>query len=230
MSSSSDVLLLWDIDGTILSAKGAGPQAFERASFQEFGEVISLSSINWPGSTDYAIAYALLENAGRKVTREAAQKLVDGYLGHLPDLLESTNAKANPGILHLLEHFHQMPQVHQALLTGNVKRGSDIKLGHIGVNHYFLFGAFADHSDFRNDLSTLALHLARQHLRSDWLPEQVYVIGDTPKDIECGKHIGAHTIAVATGHHSTGQLAACEPTVVFDSFDDPQCLIDFLNR
>jgi hypothetical protein len=53
-------------------------------------------------------------------------------------LLESTKAKANPGVLELLEHFHQLPQAHQALLTGNVKRGSDIKLGHIGVNHYFL--------------------------------------------------------------------------------------------
>lgn len=138
MASLNDILLLWDIDGTILSAKGAGPKAFERATFNEFGEDIALSSINWPGATDYAIAYAILEKAGREVSREAAQELVDQYLSHLPDLLESTKAKANPGVLELLEHFHQLPQAHQALLTGNVKRGSDIKLGHIGVNHYFL--------------------------------------------------------------------------------------------
>ncbi|MDA0346207.1 MAG: HAD hydrolase-like protein [Verrucomicrobia bacterium] len=230
MASLSDILLLWDIDGTILSAKGAGPKAFERATFHAFGEEIPLSSINWPGATDYAIAYAILEKAGREVTREAAQGLVDKYLSHLPDLLESTNAKANPGVLHLLEHFHLMPHVHQALLTGNVKCGSDIKLGYIGVNHYFLFGAFADHSDFRNDLSTHALDLARQHLHEDWSPEQVYVIGDTPKDIECGKHIGAHTVAVATGHHTVEQLMEHEPSLVLESFDDPQILISYLNR
>lgn len=230
MASLNDVLLLWDIDGTILSAKGAGPKAFEKATFHEFDQEVPLSSINWPGATDYAIAYAILEKAGREVTREAAQNLIDKYLSHLPDLLESTNAKANTGVLHLLEHFHLMPEVHQALLTGNVKRGSDIKLEHIDVNHYFSFGAFADHSDFRNDLSVHALNLARQHLHEDWSPEQVYVIGDTPKDIECGKHIGAHTVAVATGLHTVEQLKEHEPSVVLESFEDPQILINYINR
>lgn len=228
MNSKKNILLLWDIDGTLLSAKGAGPQAFEKASEEHFGEAILLSSIDWPGATDYAIAYALLEKVGREVTREAAQGLVDSYLSNLPLLLESTQAKANPGILELLEYFHRLEGVHQALLTGNVKQGADIKLGHIGVNHYFLFGAFADHSDHRNDLSRHALELARRHLHEEWLPEQIYVIGDTPKDIECGRVIGAHTIAVATGHHSLRDLKAHRPSVAFESFARPQDLIDFL--
>jgi phosphoglycolate phosphatase-like HAD superfamily hydrolase len=228
MNNAEGILLLWDIDGTILSAKGAGPQAFEKATKEHLGEAIPLSSINWPGATDYAIAYALLEKAGCEVNRRNAKRLVESYLAHLPGLLESTKARANPGVLELLERFHQDPGVHQALLTGNVERGADIKLGHIGVKHYFMFGAFADHSDHRNDLSRHALNLAREHLHQDWSAEQVYVIGDTPKDIECGKAIGAHTVAVATGHHSVSELKAHQPTVVFESFSKHEVLLDFL--
>ena len=228
MASSDEILLLWDIDGTILSAKGAGPQAFEAATLKHFGKPVPLSSIDWPGATDYAIAYALLEKVGWDVNRENALTLVESYLEQLPDCLESTNAKANPGVLELLETFHQNPTVHQALLTGNVRKGSDIKLGFVGVDHYFTFGAFADHSDQRNDLSRHALDLAREHLHSDWSGEQVYVIGDTPKDIECGKVIGAHTIAVATGQHSVEQLKAHQPTKVLRDLADPRELIDFL--
>ena len=228
MTEPNGILLLWDIDGTILSAKGAGPQAFDRATLEHFCYEIPISSIDWPGATDYAIAYALLNKAGRTVAREEAQVLIDRYLSYLPDMLVKTNARAIEGTRELLEYFHGSNSIHQALLTGNVSRGSDIKLGYLGVNHYFRFVAFADHSDQRNDLSRYALTLAREHLHPEWSPEQVYVIGDTPKDIECGKHIGAHTIAVATGHHTVAELEAHKPTRVFDSFAEPQALIDFL--
>ncbi|MCZ6672194.1 MAG: HAD hydrolase-like protein, partial [Verrucomicrobia bacterium] len=77
-------------------------------------------------------------------------------------------------------------------------------------------------------LSSHALDLARKHLHSEFSPSQVYVIGDTPKDIECGKAIGAHTVAVATGHHSVEELNVHQPSVVFESFADPQVLLDFI--
>ena len=228
MNGREGILLLWDIDGTILSAKGAGPRAFDRATLEHFGEEIPLSSIDWPGATDYAIAYALLEKAGRQVTRSEAQVLIDRYLAHLPEMLEATNARTMDGVMDLLEIFHGRESVHQALLTGNVQRGAGIKLGYVGVDHFFMFGAFADHSDKRNDLSKHALQLARDHLHPEWAPEQTYIIGDTPKDIECGKVIGAHTIAVATGHHSSEELEEHQPTVVFETFARPQELVDFL--
>ena len=228
MGSPEDILILWDIDGTILSAFGAGPKAFEAATTEQFGKPIPLSTINWPGATDYAIAYALLEKVGWVVNRENAQKLIDSYLVNLPRLLSETQAKANPGVLELLDIFHRCEHVHQALLTGNVKKGSDIKLSYIGVNHYFAFGAFADHSDHRNDLSVHALNLARQHLHPEWSASQIYVVGDTPKDIECGKHIGAHTVAVATGHHSMEDLSNWNPSLVLESLSDTVQLTRFV--
>ena len=228
MSKPEGILLLWDIDGTLLSAKGAGPMAFDRATLEHFGYEIPITSIDWPGATDYAIAYALLEKAGRTVTREEAQELINRYLSYLPEMLDATNARAIDGTQELLEHFHEHGSVHQGLLTGNVRRGADIKLGYLGVDHYFQFGAFADHSDHRNDLSRHAFDLAREHLHSDWSSEQIYVIGDTPKDIECGKVIGAHTVAVATGHHSADELQQHGPSMLFETFADPSVLIDFL--
>ena len=224
MEGNREILLLWDIDGTLLSAEGAGPQAFERALWLQFGERIQLSSIDWPGSTDFAIAYALLEKLGWEVNRKNARNLLDSYLEELPGLLESTRTKANPGVLELLEVFDRESGVYQALLTGNIQRGSQLKLGHIGVEHYFLFGAYADYSDHRNDLGFHALDLARKRLGKDFSGDQVYVIGDTPKDIECGKHIGAHTVAVATGHHSVKELAKHQPSVVWESLADPRGL------
>ena len=229
MANPNDILLLWDIDGTILSAKGAGPQAFEAATLEFFGEPVPLSSIDWPGATDYAIAYALLDKMGWTVNRENAVNLVESYLANLPSSLLSTHARPNAGVLELLENFHRRDNVHQALLTGNVRKGSDIKLGYLGVEHYFAFGAFADHSDERNDLSRHALTLAREFLHPDWPNESIYVIGDTPKDIECGKVIGAHTVAVATGHHSVEELQDHEPSVVFPDLAEPNRLIDFLS-
>lgn len=228
MSEPEGILLLWDIDGTLLSAKGAGPRAFDRATVDHFGREIPVSSIDWLGATDYSIAYALLEKAGKAVTRGEAQALIECYLAHLPEMLDATNARAIAGTQELLEHFHGHDSVHQGLLTGNVRRGADIKLAYIGVDHYFRFGAFADHSDHRNDLSRHALDLARQHLHPEWSPEQIYVIGDTPKDIECGKVIGAFTVAVATGNHSFEQLQAHEPSVLFETFEDPSGLVEFL--
>ena len=226
--SGKEILLLWDIDGTLLSAKGAGPLAFDRATVDHFGYEIPLASIDWLGATDYSIAYALLKEAGRKVTRDEAQELIDRYLSYLPQMLDATNARAIEGTEELLERFHQHDAVHQGLLTGNVRRGADIKLGYLGVDHYFHFGAFADYSDHRNDLSRYALELAREHLHPQWSGKQIYVIGDTPKDIECGKVIGAYTVAVATGHHSAEELKAHEPSVLFETFAEPAVLVDYL--
>ena len=228
MERKREILLLWDIDGTILSAEGAGPQAFERALWLQFGERIRLSSIDWPGSTDFAIAYALLEELGWEVNRKNAWKLLDSYLEELPEMLKSTQTKANPGVRELLEYFDRESGVYQALLTGNLRRGSHLKLSHIGVEHYFLFGAYADHSDHRNDLGFHALDLARKRLGKDFSGEQVYVIGDTPKDIECGKQIGAHTVAVATGHHRVKELGQHRPSVVLESLADPCGLRAFI--
>ena len=112
------------------------------------------------------------------------------------------------------------PDVVQGLLTGNLQRGAEVKLTHHKVWHYFEFGAYADDSTHRNDLGPHALRRAKEKHAVEFSPDRTFIIGDTPHDIECGKVIGARTIAVATGKYSEAELSSHEPTAVFGNFAD----------
>jgi phosphoglycolate phosphatase-like HAD superfamily hydrolase len=108
----------------------------------------------------------------------------------------------------------------QGLLTGNMRRGAQVKLAHHGLWEHFAFGAFADDSEVRNDLGPHALRRAREHHGVEFAAANVWIIGDTPHDIACGKVIGAKTLAVATGGYTLEQLRAHTPTVVLEHLED----------
>ena len=92
--------------------------------------------------------------------------------------------------------------------------------GHHNLSHYFAWGAFADDSARRNDLGPVALRRAREKHGIEFAPDRVFVIGDTPHDIACGKVIDAQTIAVATGQYSVDELRAATPTFVLSDLSD----------
>ncbi|MBM3852765.1 MAG: hydrolase, partial [Verrucomicrobia bacterium] len=121
--------------------------------------------------------------------------------------------------------FHRRADIAQGLLTGNIRRGAEFKLTHYRVWHYFEFGAFADDSPRRNDLGPHALRRAGALHRHEFTPARTFIIGDTPHDIECGKVIGARTIAVATGRHPVAELARHAPDAVFPDFADTAALL-----
>jgi phosphoglycolate phosphatase-like HAD superfamily hydrolase len=131
-----------------------------------------------------------------------------------------------PGIVETLDAIHAHPEIHQALLTGNLREGAELKLSFLGLWHYFEFGAFANDSHIRDELGPFALRRAKEKLGIDFPPERVWIIGDTPHDVACGKAIGAKTIAVATGAFSVEELAKLNPTHVFADFTNPQALVD----
>ena len=144
-----------------------------------------------------------------------------GWRPWLPhELAHGPQGQVLPGVLELLETLHHRADLAQGLLTGNLKRGAQFKLTHYKVWHYFEFGAFADDSPRRNDLGPHALRRAKELHAVDFHPARTFIIGDTPHDIECGKVIGAQTIAVATGRFSVDELAAHQPTAVFKNFAD----------
>ena len=107
-----------------------------------------------------------------------------------------------------------------ALLTGNLERGAEIKLTHYGLWNYFEFGAYADDHSDRNRLGPFAQARAKEHHGVEFPPERIFVLGDTPHDITCGKVIGAKTVAIATGGYSREQLAAHAPDFLFDDLAD----------
>ncbi len=208
-------LILWDIDGTLIASQGAGVRAMERACRECFGQTVDLRKIGWAGRTDTWITGEVLRHLGLPDTPEACARYLAAYLALLPEELQrGPSGYVLPGVRELLEILHGRADFVQGLLTGNMREGARHKLGHHGLWEFFAFGAFADDSPRRNDLGPHALRRARDLHGVDFRPEQTWIIGDTPHDIECGKVIGAQTLAVATGHHRVEELAAHSPTAL----------------
>src|SRR5262249_31625141 len=111
------------------------------------------------------------------------------------------------------------------LLTGNIRRGAQLKLGHYGLWSHFPFGAFGDHHLCRNEVARSALGEIDRHCGQAIVPERIWVIGDTPLDVACARSIGANVVAVATGWHLPEQLAATDPDLLLHDLSDATPLL-----
>jgi len=218
-------LFLFDIDGTLLTSGGAGAGALADAMLSRFEVAEDFVGITLAGATDALIARALLEKHGIDGTAENTAALLDSYLHHLPHRLPRHDGNLLPGILPLLDALRAREDVVLALLTGNLVRGAEIKLGHYGVWDYFEFGAFADDHPDRNELGKYARARAFEKHGVEFPPDRIYVFGDTPRDIECGRAIGARTVAIATGEYSRAALAAHTPDFLFDDLSDTAAVL-----
>src|SRR5689334_19401380 len=195
-------LLLFDIDGTLINSGGAGIEALKRALKERFGIVDDLEDIEIAGMTDSGIIVSILNKHKIPASAENVAAFLDSYVHFLSSELPRRKGKLLPGVLELLEKLKTRKHVVLALLTGNVSRGAQLKLGHYGVWHFFEFGAFADDHHDRNQLGPFARARAKEKHRREFSPDEIDVIGDTPRDIACGKALGARAIAVATGSWS----------------------------
>ena len=213
-------LFLFDIDGTLIASGGAGEYSMRLAVRDQFGVENGLEGVEIAGRTDHSITETIFKKFGVELTPERATEFLDRYLGHLAVELPRKNGRLLPGIIELLDTLKTRPHVAVALLTGNLVRGAEIKLSHYGVWNYFEFGAFADDHADRNRLGPVAAERARERHGVEFPPERIFVLGDTPHDITCGRVIGAKTVAIATGGFSREQLAEHAPDFLFDDLGD----------
>jgi phosphoglycolate phosphatase-like HAD superfamily hydrolase len=209
-------LLLFDIDGTLISSAGAGVQALKLVLAERFGIKDDLHDIEIAGVTDSGIVISILKKHRIPETHENISAFLDSYVHYLSQELPRRKGQLLPGVLELLEKLKTRSHVVLALLTGNVSRGAQLKLEHYGVWHFFEFGAFADDHHDRNKLGGFARTRAKEKHGREFLPEEIDVIGDTPRDIACGNAIGARTIAIATGTWSRQELTKHQPDFLFD--------------
>ena len=221
-------LLLFDIDGTLITSGGAGEAALKDAMRSRFDVEENLDGIILAGATDARIARELLQKHSIAVSPENVAALLETYLGHLNERIGRHDGKLLPGILPLLNSLSERTDAVLALLTGNVSRGAEIKLTHYGVWDFFEFGAFADDHHDRNELGKFARERALERHGEEFPPSQIYVIGDTPKDIECGRAIGAFTVAIATGHYSSAELRDHAPDFLFEDLSDTERVVALL--
>jgi phosphoglycolate phosphatase-like HAD superfamily hydrolase len=213
-------LLLFDIDGTLLTSGGAGERALRRGFRERFGIDDDLAKVEIAGRTDSGIARRMLAAHDLPETPENLTAFFDGYLHYLAQELPTTSGGLLPGIVALLEALQPRSDIVLALLTGNLERGAELKLTHYGVWHYFEFGAYADDHHDRNQLGHFARTRAQEKHGVEFPPERIFVLGDTPHDISCARAIGAKAIAIATGKFSCAELGALAPDFLFDNLGD----------
>lgn len=218
-------LILWDIDGTLIVSGRAGIHALAKAFLKLHGREPDFTHLDVSGRTDQWIARQVMEQQHLPPTGENIHAFLEAYLEILGAELHARPGRVLPGIIGLLERFKDHPGVAQGLLTGNLRRGARIKLEHYKVWHYFAFGAFGDDSATRNELGPHAVRRARDRHAVEFEADNIFVIGDTPHDIACGKAIGAKTIGVATGTFSLETLQSHHPTAAFNDFSDPAAFV-----
>jgi len=207
-------ILFWDIDGTLLTTGKAGVPAWEAAVRETTGQEFQLSSIRVPGLTDFQIAARTFELLGVSPADGLLERMVARYEDLLPSTLPLKQGRVLSNVREILEALRDRTEVRSYLLTGNTRRGGRAKLMHYGLSEYFPDGAFAEDQGSRASIATRALELARRHGPVN--DQQLFVVGDTPHDVECAAAINARTIAVATGGYSVEELSAHKPWRVFE--------------
>ena len=225
-------LVLFDIDGTILTTRReAWENPFKDAMEQVFAaeghhQSLDTSKYRPGGKTDTQIIYEILGQNGVAEDRIAflLPKIRVKYLLLLRQTVEGNPAYVSlkPGIKELLEELHRHPKVLLGLLTGNFEEGARIKLGVHGLNDYFGFGAFGENARQRSELPQRAVDAAKHHKGHHFSTKEIVIIGDTPNDIHCGRHLQVRTLAVATGPFTLEQLSAEQPDFAFHDLTDKE--------
>lgn len=207
-------VLFWDIDGTLLTTLRAGMNAWNESVRELTGvEFDPRTELRTAGLTDYQIAVRTFESLDIVPDAEKINRLVRRYEEMLPASLPLKNGYVLPNVREILEHLRDRSDVRSYLLTGNTRGGARAKLTYFGLVDFFSDGAFAEDAGPRSAIAVRALELARRsgHVADDG----IFVIGDTPHDIDCARAIGARTIAVATGGYGIEELQAHDPWRAF---------------
>jgi phosphoglycolate phosphatase len=226
-------LILFDIDGTLLSARGAGRLAVGRALSTVYGATGPLERYDFRGKTDPQIVFDLMGAAGREADdiRRSLDRFYDEYIGELETLLaDGTRVQVMPGVGELVPALAARNDALVGLLTGNIERGAHVKLRSTGLLPLFSVGAYGSDDADRRRLPSIACARARALTGRRFPFESVTIVGDTPLDIDCARACGARVVAVATGHHAAEELSACVPDLLFDDFTDVASVLRALTQ
>lgn len=223
-----DVLLLFDIDGTLIDSGEAGSRALNKAFEKLFGIKDAFKPISMAGKTDTqiikeALVFHRIDNGMHRINN-----MISTYIEFLKMEIDNPRRTLKPGVAEILEFFDSR-NIPMGLLTGNIEEGARIKLSPFGINRYFPTGAFgSDHED--RDL-LLPIAISRfSRFGIDLTPDRCIIIGDTPRDVRCAKIHGARAVAVCTGPYSAEVLESSGADLVIESLNHKERLISFLKK
>lgn len=209
-------VFLFDIDGTLLSASGAGKGAMNQAMFDVLGVRGALDQLTLGGRIDRQIVHnVILEHTDASIQESQREQFFDRicslYVEYLPDMLAKCDAIIHEGVEPTLHWLSSHGGFGLGLGTGNMEAGAWLKLAHCGLDSFFGFGGFGTDASSREAVLEIAFERARQVHPTLREKRSCLVIGDTHRDIEAARIAGLPVAAVATGHQSYEQLLAHSP-------------------
>ena len=219
-------LVLFDIDGTLLNASGAGRRAVNRAMAAIFGDGHAFDSVRFDGKTDPEIVSELIREAGHEgpPSEEVIENVCDRYLEFLEVELVAVRGQSHlyPGVEDLLGRLEKRSDVVIGLLTGNIERGAHLKLRSVSLEpNRFRVGAYGSDAAERQALPSIAAARASELMGRVPTRADIVIIGDTPADVACGSSIRARAIGVATGRYFADDLHSAGAYAVFQDLSDP---------
>jgi phosphoglycolate phosphatase len=224
-------LLLFDIDGTLLSTKGVPRKAMYRALVNRFGNFTYDDTFNFSGRTDWEIVEHLLHYAkvDIEVTQDLIHAILHDFAGELTKVLHNGfRPIVYPGIIELLENLTGRENVKLGLVTGNIKEGARLKLQCAGLEKYFMGGGYGDDSKHRNNLPPLAIQRAEKYYSVSFYKKDIWIIGDSLHDITCAKANQLRSMAVATGWTNYTELKHATPEFLLTDFSNVNQTISIL--
>ena len=205
-------LVLFDIDGTLIQTGGAGEKAFARVCATEFGVPDGTARLHFAGRTDLSLVREFFGHHRIEPSADNFKRFFDRYVFWLDHLLGQISGRILPGVEEMIDALRALPQGPElGLLTGNIRLGAQIKLRHYQLWECFATGGFGDDDEDRNQIAVVARARGGRLLGNPLRGEEILVIGDTPRDIECARAIGARSLAVATGSYPLEQLREHSP-------------------
>jgi phosphoglycolate phosphatase len=215
--------VLFDIDGTLISTGGAGARSWRYAFEVLHGIPADIGQFTDAGMTDPTVARLTFKAAiGREPTPREVATVMAAYLDRIPYEVEhSEKYRVLDGAEELLRKLGLEKGVLLGITSGAVEAAAHIKLSRAGFNRYFPFGGYGSDSGDRIELTKCALQRGERLLGEPLDPQQVLVVGDTPKDLDAAHGAGCVAVGVATGHYTREQLEEAGADVVLDSLRDP---------
>lgn len=217
-------VLLFDVDGTLVTTGGVGRRALERVFEERHGRRDALSGIRLDGMTDQAIVRTGLLHIGAP----AGAGEIDALLAVYVAVLEDEVARADPtryylhrGMAEAIDRAAGHPEVALGLGTGNIREGARVKLNRVGVYERFRFGGFGCDHEERVELIRRGAERGAAMLGAPLEECRVVVIGDTPKDVAAAQGIGAECVGVGTGSFRPADLVASGATCAFTDLGEP---------
>ena len=214
-------VLLFDVDGTLVSVGGAGRRALERAATGVYGPAVSvaLETIRFDGMTDLLIVRGACERLGRPFDATECERVFAAYVPALHEELAGTTHEVYAGVGELLEALPRQGAL-LGLGTGNIRAGAFAKLAHVGLDHHFAFGGFGEDGESREAILLAALQRAAVRVGRPVAPADAIVIGDTPRDMQAARAVGCQAVGVATGRFARETLLAAGAHHAFATLAD----------